>query len=87
MNALHLLWIVPVCTLYGFLVNCLFASNKEKKNTNGNRIRAMSDEDLVKLFGHNSICDYVQDHSREHCEKQGSCDKCLVKWLQQPAGE
>ena len=55
--------------------------------TNADRIRAMSDEEFVNLFGYNSICDYVQDHSREHCEKQGSCAKCLVKWLQQPAGE
>lgn len=53
--------------------------------TNADRIRAMSDEEFVKLFGYNSICDYVQDHSGDFCEKQGSCDNCLVKWLQQPA--
>ena len=55
--------------------------------TNADRIRAMSDEELVKLFGYNSICDYVQDHSSEHCEKYYSCGKCLVEWLKQPAEE
>ena len=58
---------------------------ENKPQTNADRIRAMSDEELVDLFGHNSICDYVQDHSSEHCEKQGSCGNCLLEWLKQPA--
>lgn len=57
----------------------------EKPQTHADLIRAMSDVELVKLFGHNSICDYVQDHSGKHCEKHSSCDGCLLEWLKQPA--
>lgn len=70
---------------------CWKTSNKKCSHfiqkTNADRIRAMSDEEFVRMLGHNSICDYVQDHSGKHCEKHCSCDGCLVEWLKQPAEE
>lgn len=54
--------------------------------TNADRIRAMSDEELVAFIGRNSLCDRIQDEST-WCENRAVCDGCLVEWLQQPAGE
>ena len=54
--------------------------------TNADRIRAMSDEELVAFIGKNSLCDRVQDEST-WCVNRGVCTGCLVEWLQQPAGE
>ena len=87
MNALHLLWIVPVCTLYGFLVNCLFASNKEKKNTNGSRIRAMSDEELAVYLA--EPCECSVDPTTDGYRECGNdlCKKHLLEWLKQPVEE
>ena len=58
---------------------------EEYNFTNADRIRAMSDEELAEEFhaimlGWNEWCDY-------HCENRGDdgCDKCILKWLKQPA--
>lgn len=54
---------------------------------NGDRIRAMSDEELADgllavSFGMRPWCDF-------HCENQGAdgCDNCIKAWLRQPAKE
>ena len=54
--------------------------------TNADRIRAMSDEELVAFIGNNSLCDRIQDEGT-WCGNRGVCGGCLVEWLQQPAGE
>ena len=59
---------------------------EDESKTNADRIRAMSDEELVAFIGNNSLCDRIQDESK-WCDKQAVCDGCLVKWLRQPAGE
>ena len=58
-----------------------------KPQTNADRIRAMSDEELKDSIlavhlGYNPWCDY-------HCENKGDdgCDKCIEKWLKQPADD
>ena len=56
--------------------------------TNADRIRAMSDEGLahwlieISLGNKRQWCNF-------HCEKDGQygCEKCVLKWLQQPAEE
>lgn len=60
---------------------------KAKPQTNADRIRAMSDEELLDTFGHLSLCDVIQYDFRDHCEKQAVCDGCLLEWLKQPAKE
>lgn len=66
----------------------LFRSLAPEPQTNADRIRAMSDEELAKfisiqsddcLCSDNSKCDY-------HCGGD-SCLKVLLDWLQQPAEE
>ena len=58
-------------------------------DTNGDRIRAMSDEELAKfmnLCGHDfpPYCDVESSISGE-CDQ--NCIKCAEKWLKQPAEE
>jgi hypothetical protein len=57
----------------------------QREKTNADRIRAMSDEDLKDSIlavhhGYAPWCDY-------HCENKGDdgCDRCIEKWLKQPA--
>lgn len=45
--------------------------------TNGDKIRAMTDEELVREFS-DSICNIV-----ENCEKDISCYDCKMQWLKQ----
>lgn len=57
----------------------------EKPQTNADRIRAMSDEEMAKFIGHNSLCDQIQNDNGAWCKKQSVCEGCLVEWLKQPA--
>ena len=57
----------------------------EYRMTNADRIRAMSDEELAKFIGHNSLCDQIQNDNGAWCKKQSVCEGCLVEWLKQPA--
>lgn len=59
----------------------------QKQKTNADRIRNMSDEELVAFIGHNSLCDQIQNNEINWCESQGVCNNCLVEWLKQTAEE
>lgn len=52
--------------------------------TNYEKIKAMSVEEMAKLFG-NSICDYIQDEEYEFCCANEECDNCIENWLLQEA--
>lgn len=57
---------------------------KAKKQSNADRIRAMSDEELAKWLMIAGIC--IRDF--EDCQCDGvSCRQCRLNWLQQPAEE
>lgn len=64
-----------------------FDPEEKKPQTNADRIRSVSDEELIKFFGHNSLCSYIQDNDKEWCDKRLACGNCLARWLQQPAEE
>ena len=53
--------------------------------TNGDRIRAMSDEELAAYFGQYTLCTQIQDKHSGWCDAQPVCSGCLVEWLKQPA--
>jgi hypothetical protein len=55
----------------------------DKPMTNGDRIRSMSDEELMKAFGHYTICGYIQEKQSGWCETNGACSNCLLRWLKQ----
>lgn len=63
--------------------------------TNGDRIRAMSDEELAN-FLHNVVrkfmCEYCKEYERiknakGHANCNGECDKAYLEWLKQPTEE
>ena len=49
-----------------------------KIETNADRIRAMTDEELAKII----MCPYDNDHNS--CVPGSNCLDCCLKWLQQP---
>ena len=56
---------------------CAFDSKWEAKPmTNGDRIRAMSDEELAEF---NNFCPFID----EECTMKG-CNACILEWLKQP---
>ena len=55
--------------------------------TNGDRIRAMSDAELIKVFRRNGLCIHIQTNCAGYCESRAVCTNCLEEWLQQPAEE
>ena len=59
-------------------------SVQAKPETNADRIRAMSDEELCKLLGEYKFCDICEEGC-DSCTYNGDCDKRLLEWLQRPA--
>lgn len=57
--------------------------------TNADRIRAMSDEELVKYFWDIGVWDSFEDGKfcDNNCNAEHNCDLCRLKWLQQPCEE
>ena len=53
----------------------------DKPQTNADRIRAMSDEELAKILGGKCICPPTSGCA-EVC---GDCVACWLEWLQKPA--
>jgi hypothetical protein len=50
-----------------------------REPTNADRIRSMSDEELVEILQH-GCCPYIEDE----CTMKG-CEECISDWLKQPA--
>lgn len=64
---------------------------KAKKQSNADRIRAMSDEELAEFISRIEIGDFgPQVYGKTFCDLcsgQYECDDCRLWWLQQPAEE
>lgn len=53
--------------------------------TNADRIRAMSDEELAEFVGDICLCSHIQYVDRKFCESRAVCGTdCIVDWLKQP---
>lgn len=52
--------------------------------TNGDRIRAMTDEELAKFISEFDVCD---KRTHEECTISycGVCNQCTLDWIQQEA--
>ena len=52
--------------------------------TKADRIRAMSDEELVNFINHFNICDL---RTNDECKMSycACCEVCVMDWLKQPA--
>ena len=66
----------------GFVINCTNYMPRQKPQTNADRIRAMSDEELARVF--NRGC--PPDRPPKECVKYWSvgCEGCWADWLRQP---
>ena len=64
-----------------------FCEYRRKKQTNADRIRAMSDEELAVFLSRDlkEPCDYCQLAVFEGACTEKLCDDAMMKWLQQPA--
>ena len=58
-------------------------ASQEKPQTNADRIRAMSDEELEQFINHFNICDI---RTNEECKMSycACCEVCVMDWLKQP---
>ena len=66
----------------------LMGEKKEKPQTNADRIRAMSDEEIAKIFT-SAVADGCPPKMDWDCAKDeygwDACDACWCKWFKQPA--
>lgn len=65
------------------IVACCKFTNRHQ--TNGDRIRAMTDEELAAFIGHASLCVTIQGMVDDWCARYGSCTQCIRDWLKQEA--
>lgn len=54
--------------------------------TNGDKIRQMSDKQLITNF-RAGICCIIQETDPKWCKDQGSCEECQRKWLKKEVEE
>ena len=69
------------------IANEVRVTTANEPKSNGDRIREMSDEELARFIGYNSLCDQIQNDHGAWCKKQRECKGCLVEWLKLPAKE
>ena len=56
----------------------------EKPQTNADRIRAMSDEELAQFLYACDFCNICEEGC-DGCSYHGDCERRLADWLKQPA--
>lgn len=83
----------PVCALFGDCVTAFEAQKKENVRTNADRIRAMSDEELVVFLDRFSgrCLDCAENAKNKSCQIYKEGHYCrprdIMEWLQQTAEE
>ena len=66
---------------------CDFDQCEHQTPSNGDRIRAMSDEELEEMFHGGGLCSFIQDKHNAFCDARGACTNCVIEWLKQPYKE
>lgn len=56
-----------------------------KPMTNGDRIRMMSDDEFIELFGYNHFCNKIPIHNCKAGDM--TCCECALEWLKEPVEE
>lgn len=64
-------------------IKCAKYWARTKPQTNADRIRAMSDEDLAVFLGECKFCDICEEGC-DYCTYEGDCDERLLDWLRLP---
>ena len=76
-------WFMDAVTAKEVIFAMTYESADEIK-TNGDRIRAMSDEEMAKFFGSDGLCEHISTEHNEWCRCH-NCTDCIVEWLRQSA--
>lgn len=78
-----------VCTICRFKSDGEPSEWKPKVFTNADRIRSMSDEELMQFLfnevSNNMICSFCVPTMRTKCKCDGHCKNGILEWLKQPA--
>ena len=78
------LWCPVACRYCTSTEKELYCTSKKPiEQTNADRIRAMSDEELAIFVDEPTMC---EGHEIGDCMSK-DCKKCILEWLQQPAEE
>lgn len=64
---------------------CPMVMGKPKQPSNADRIRAMSDEELLNLLS--APCPFFSRVDDKGCPNPKPCRECIADWLKQPAEE
>lgn len=59
---------------------------KQPKQTNADRIRAMTDEELANMMAHGN-CGYCKIHDYCFSQKGVDCDEAWLNWLKEEAND
>ena len=59
--------------------------SQHEPQTNADRIRAMSDEELAKFIPDWSYTGACKCDEQSYVDCNNECEKCVVEWLKQPA--
>lgn len=74
-----------ICDSYPDCVGCSYSDPfKQPKQTNADRIRNMTDEELVEYLYGICDCDHADVPCKEHCGEM-PCRDAWMKWLKQEA--
>ena len=68
----------------GYVGWCVLGPCSHETPSNGDRVRAMSDEEIAKLFYANCPPKRI---STDICDSMNDCTECWLDWLNQPAKE
>lgn len=60
-----------------------FCEYRRKRQTNADRIRSMSDEELAEIIA----CPKVLFDRMDCFDDSRDCEDCIYEWLRKPAGE
>lgn len=81
-----------ICDLDGCPDGCAFFDNsggheieEKKPMTNGDRIRAMTDEELAKFIPDWSYTNACKLSGEVYIDCNNECEKCVAEWLKEPA--
>lgn len=77
-------YLIGICSVVAFALHVnevKVAEERKRKETNGDRIRGMNDEELAVTIG----CPNETGHAEILCDHSDSCNccECCLKWLKQ----
>ena len=75
------------CEFTACIIPCVVSATipEVKPQTNADRIRAMTDEELAKFLTTEDMCELICSPAPPHCD--GQCKQKMLDWLKQEVAE